>query len=76
VTTPKELSMHSLTIQTKYTFGDRVRFDSASQGGSGTGRIFAITVDAQRQIDYIIEIDQGSYTDLQPGVLEHEIELL
>ena len=65
--------MHTLTVLTKFTFGDRVRFDSAAQHCSGSGTIFAITIDAQGQVDYLIEISMG---DLQPGILEHEINLL
>ena len=42
--------MHTLTIQTQFTFGDRVRFDSPTQGCSGTGTVYAITVDEARQI--------------------------
>ena len=68
--------MHTLTVRTKFTFGDRVRFDSAIQGRSGIGTIFAITIDAERQIDYIIEINEGESHDLQPGILDHEITLL
>lgn len=68
--------MHALTIRTKFTFGDRVRFNSAAQHCNGEGTVFAITVDKQGQIDYIIEIPMGHYTDLQPGILENEIKLL
>jgi hypothetical protein len=68
--------MHTLTVQTKFTFGDRVRFDSATQGCSGTGTVFAITVDREQCIDYLIEIDRGDYRELQPGILEHEITML
>jgi hypothetical protein len=62
--------MHMLTIQTRFTFGDRVRFDSTTQGCSGSGKIVAITVDARGQIDYII--DTG-ISCLQAGILEDEI---
>jgi hypothetical protein len=73
LTTPSEGSMHTLTIRTKFTFGDRVRFDSRAQGCSGNGTIFAITIDKEWRIDYIIEIDQGEFSDLQAGILEEEI---
>jgi hypothetical protein len=63
--------MHILTITTKYTFGDKVRFDS--RNGKGTGEVFAIEVDKERCILYVIEIDMGAYSDLQPGILESEI---
>jgi hypothetical protein len=68
--------MYTLTIQTKFTFGDRVKFESDAQQQKGEGRVFAITVDAHRLIDYIIEIDKGAYHDLQPGILESEMTLL
>ena len=68
--------MHTLTISTKFTFGDRVQFDSATQKCSGTGTIFAITIDAKQSIDYMIEIDMGTFSDLQPGILENEMTLL
>jgi len=67
--------MHALTIQPKYIFGDRVRFDSPTQGKSGTGKIVAITIYAEGPLDYMI--DQGEENNvLQPGILEHEITLL
>jgi hypothetical protein len=65
--------MHTLTVQTRYTFGDLVQFDSPTQGCAGTGTVFAITIDGQGEIDYTIEIDRGEYSDLQGGILEHEI---
>lgn len=68
--------MHRLIVITKFTFGDRVRFESTAQGCNGIGTVFAITVDRERNVDYLIEIDRGTYTDLQPGILEHEITLL
>jgi hypothetical protein len=63
--------MHTLTITTRYTFGDKVRFDSIN--GKGTGKVFAIDVDKERCISYVIEIDMGQYSDVQPGILESEI---
>jgi hypothetical protein len=65
--------MHTLTVRTKFTFGDPVRFDSPTQGCNGVGRVFAITVDAEGRVYYMIEIDRGGYSDLQPGIQEHEI---
>lgn len=67
--------MHTLTLCTKYTFGDRVRFDSQIQGIAGTGVIVAITVDALRQIDYIIDGDGEHRSQLIGGILEGEISL-
>ena len=65
--------MHTLTIQTKFTFGDRVRFDSPFQGKNGTGTIVAITVGPGNEIDYLIDPGDGY---LQGGILEHEITLI
>jgi hypothetical protein len=66
---------HTLTLQTKFTFGDRVRFDSQLQSRRGTGTIFAITIDSERRIDYLIQVDGTTFGELQPGILEEEIEL-
>jgi hypothetical protein len=68
--------MHTLTVWTMFTFGDRVRFDSPTQQRSGSGTVFAITVDRYGQVDYMIDIGQGAYSDLQPGILENEMTLL
>jgi hypothetical protein len=65
--------MHTLTVQTRFTFGDRVRFDSPTQQCSGSGTVFAITVDRDGQIDYMIEVRQGEFSELQPGILENEM---
>lgn len=67
--------MHQLILNTKFTFGDAVQFNSTAQGLSGKGKIFAITIDRENNIDYIVEIDQGDYSDLQPGIYEDEITL-
>jgi hypothetical protein len=67
--------MHVLTIQTKFTFGNRVRFDSQAQFCSGTGTVFAITVDNERRIDYIVEVGEGVSRHLQAGILEEELSL-
>jgi hypothetical protein len=63
--------MRTFTITTRYTFGDKVRFDS--RNGKGHGKVFAIDFDRERYISYTIEIDRGQYSDLQPGILESEI---
>ncbi len=68
---PQESGMHTLTIKTKYTFGDRVRFDSPTQGRSGTGTIYAIVIYPEGPIDYMIEVDGEAI--IQPGILEEEI---
>jgi hypothetical protein len=66
--------MHTLTLRTKFTFGDRVRFDSPTQRRCGTGTIFAITIDAEGMHDYMIRVDGKDM--LQPGILEGEISHL
>jgi hypothetical protein len=68
--------MHTHTIRTRFTFGDRVRYDSKLQRCSGTGTIFVISLDATGRVDYIIEVDRGDFSDLQAGVQEDEITLL
>jgi hypothetical protein len=65
--------MHTLTIQTEFTFGDRVEFDSRLQGCSGVGTIYAITIDDQMHVDYIIAVEAESA--LRAGIQEHEITL-
>jgi hypothetical protein len=66
--------MHTFTIQSKFTFGDRVYFDSPTQGCRGTGKIFAIVIDAHGYLDYMIE--QDDRPEIQPGIQESEIALL
>lgn len=65
--------MHTLTLRTKYTFGDHVQFASHTQGLSGSGKVVAITVDAEGHIDYLIDISTGEFSELQPGIYEDEI---
>lgn len=67
--------MPLLTIQTKFTFGDRVYFESQAQGCHGTGTVFAITIDSGMNIDYIIEVGEGTNHRLQAGILEEELSL-
>ena len=67
--------MHTHTIRTRFTFGGRVRFDSQMQRCAGEGTVVAITVGAEGQIDYMIEVVGGDDL-LQPGILESEITLL
>ncbi len=66
--------MHTITIQTKFTFGDHVRFDSSTQGRTGTGKIVGITVYTDGSVDYLIDPEGDKY--LQPGIVEHEMILL
>ncbi len=66
--------MHTLVVQTKFTFGDRVRFDSATQHCNGLGRIAGITIyNAHGEHDYFIDVGPGEY--IQGGIEEHEITL-
>ena len=66
--------MHTLVAQTKFTFGDRVRFDSEVQKCSGTGEILAITVEVDGSINYLISVPDAEY--LHAGIQENEITLL
>ncbi len=66
--------MHTLTIRTKFTFGDRVRFDSRTQHCSGTGTICGITIARDGWLGYEIEPDDRPV--IQPGIVEDEITLL
>jgi len=65
--------MHSLNIITKYTFGDRVCFDSPTQLRNGNGKIVGIMIDEFMVITYMIAIEPGDYDDVQAGILESEI---
>ena len=69
--------MHALTIRTRFAFNDHVRFDSQTQRCSGQGKVFAITIGADGQIDYWVETmrDDGC-SDLQAGILEDELSLM
>jgi len=68
--------VHTLTVQSKFALGDRVRFNSPTQGCSGTGNINAIVIYACGRQDYMIELDQFESFEVQPGILEDEITLL
>ena len=65
--------MHVLTIRTKFTFGDRVCFDSKAQMCKGKGTIYAITVDGQGNFDYMVQAGEPNEIVIQPGILEDEI---
>ncbi|MCI0702310.1 MAG: hypothetical protein L0241_14605 [Planctomycetia bacterium] len=67
--------MHTLTVQTKFTFGDRVRVNSFTQRRKGTGTVEAIMLDRYGQTSYMIGFD-GSEEDFQPGILESEMTML
>jgi hypothetical protein len=69
--------VHTFTVQTKFTFGDRVRFDSRIQGCAGVGLIFAIELDRCGH-HYLIETGTGAdgSTVVQAGILEEEFTLL
>lgn len=66
--------MHTHTIQTKFMFGDRVRFDSKLQGLSGSGTVFEVSFGGDPLfMHYTIELGNGHH---QPGILEDEIMLI
>lgn len=66
--------MHTHTIRTKFTFGDRVRFDSPATCEEATGTIVGITLMTDNMIDYLI--DPGNGRELFGGILEHQITLI
>jgi len=69
--------MHKLVVETKFTFGDSVRFDSPTQQRKGVGTIICITIDGDGDLDYMIKVGGGEGEDyLQPGILGNEITLL
>jgi hypothetical protein len=69
--------MHTLTVQTRFTFGDRVRFEAPGQECSDVGMVVAITINRDGKIDYVIKLDQvGGAGALQPGVPESDVTLL
>ena len=67
--------MHQITISTKFTFGDRVGFDSKQQGFKGTGIVDGITINSDQSVDYLILLD-GEPATIQPGILEREMWLV
>ena len=69
--------MHTITLTPGFNFGDWVRINSQTQNVYGVGRIFAITVMADGDIDYMIEMtEQNGQSMFQPGILENELTLL
>jgi hypothetical protein len=75
--------MHSLTIHSKFTFGDIVRFmapryASHRQPPTGVGEIIGIMVDDAKRISYMIALDPHSpncYDEALVGIFESEITL-
>lgn len=67
--------MHTHTIRTRYTFGDRIRFSSVVQGLGGTGTVYAICFSGDGIIDYLIAVD-GDIGHVRGGIEEHEMTLL
>lgn len=65
--------MHTHTIRTKFTFGDRVRFNSLLNG-SGVGTVFAICFDESGGVDYLIQLDGRD--DMQGGIADDEMTLI
>lgn len=74
--------MHIHTVRTKFTFGDRVRFDSVIQRRSGAGIVCAIIFQEDGMVDYMIAVGMKSWgtgetiDEIQPGILESEMTLL
>jgi len=68
--------LHSHVVKTKFTFGDRVRYDSPTQKCTGTGTIEAIVIYSSGRQDYMICSDNFQEFDVQPGILEEEISFL
>jgi hypothetical protein len=66
--------VHTTTIRTKFALGDRVRFDSAMQQCSGSGKIAAIVIYEGGDYDYMIDVnDEHAY--IQGGIREDELSL-
>ena len=65
--------MHQIAVQCRFTFGDVVRFDSPSQGCSGTGKIVGVNIYDDWTYSYTVEIGQDGYEVYQPGIAEKEI---
>lgn len=69
--------MHTHTIQTKYTFGDRVRY-SSHLNGSGEGTVAAISFMQEGHPCYYIELEdatwQGGITDADITPLDPEAD--
>ena len=68
--------MHSITIQTKFRFGDLVEFASKLNGWSGVGKVFAITLDVHGLVDYMVDVGTDAISDLRPGIEESEMKLV
>lgn len=68
--------MHQFTVSTKFTFGERVNFDSVTQHLSGTGTVVAIIIEATREAYYMLVVDPPEVERIQPGILEEEMTLL
>ena len=65
--------MHTHTVRTKFTIGDRVQFDSPTQRCSGIGIILGFTVGQDCRST---RIDPGEDGDLYAGTQEYEITLV
>lgn len=66
--------MHTITITTKFRFGDRVKYKSRLMGCAGVGTIVGITL--HKDLPILYEIDEGPPELIQPGILEDEIVLV
>jgi len=66
--------MHVHTVHTKFTFGDRVRYDSKHQKRSGTGVIMDITFGPENYLHYLVVEDSNG--ECYAGIEEEAITLL
>lgn len=68
--------MHLISAHVKFAFGDRVRFDSPTQGRTGVGHVEAVAIYSDGRHDYMIALDEFDEFNIQPGILESEITFL
>jgi hypothetical protein len=67
--------MHALTLNTRFTFGDRVHFKSVIQDCAGTGTVFGITIDKDGLITYLIDTSPDDDV-IHAGIVENEMVLV
>jgi hypothetical protein len=68
--------MHTITIQTRFKFGDLVEFASKWNGWSGVGKVFAVTFDVHGHLTYMVDIGIDGISEQRPGIEESEMKLL
>jgi hypothetical protein len=62
--------MHTHTVRTKYTFGDRVRY-ATQWNDAGIGTIVSICFEPDLSYYYFIEVDESR--DIQGGIEDGDI---